>query len=87
MSDHLQQNRTRRTALPCPTCLGSGGGEHEKDFGGRHPVIRWDRCETCDGTGQVLVTTSINPSAPNFYECCESCGGEGRISTQVDNAR
>lgn len=39
---------------PCPTCRGEGGEEHEKDFGGRHPVIRWFPCKDCNGTGKAV---------------------------------
>lgn len=42
----------RVAAHRCPVCLGSGGDEHEKDFGGKHPVIRWERCSSCGGTGE-----------------------------------
>lgn len=37
----------------CLTCLGTGGDEHERDFGGFGPVFHFTRCQTCNGSGLV----------------------------------
>ncbi|MEI8239710.1 MAG: J domain-containing protein, partial [Actinomycetota bacterium] len=77
---------TRRTAVPCDECSGSGAG------GGTKPVT----CSDCNGRGQVqrvrqsmlgqMVTSTACPRCGGLGQVvvtpCQACSGDGRVVSE-----